>query len=130
MYRAARSFSAALVALAALVAPAGCDDTPLAPRVDVPDASASCERGTRGCACMGGSGCRDDLLCIAGRCQLTEGPREMAPPAPPRPRPEIPDVPELGAPDASGPSTLVDASSPPGAPDAAADPPDAAGDGG
>jgi len=66
-----------------------CAEDPPPPVSDpVPDGGTPCERGTQGCACIGGSGCRDELLCIAGRCLLTqEAPSEPETPRPPLPRP-------------------------------------------
>jgi hypothetical protein len=55
----------------------------------LPDAGPACEQGTRGCSCP----CRAELLCIAGRCLQTEGPREPAPEPAPRPRPAPPPPP-------------------------------------
>ena len=89
----------------ALVLSSACgDDPPPAPAV-VPDAGPACERGTLNCACIGGSGCQDDLLCIAGRCSLTQ--RDPAEPPPPRPRrpPEL-DLPEPDA--GAGPPAVPD----------------------
>jgi hypothetical protein len=83
----------ALAAALAIVATAmGCAEDPpaSAPADPVVDAGPDCERGTQGCACIGGSGCQDDLLCAAGRCQLTEGEREPAQPPPQRPPPQRP----------------------------------------
>lgn len=121
-------------ALGLLVGSACGDDAPAGPALDA-DAGPSCERGTRNCACIGGSGCRDDLLCIAGLCsaRMPAEPAEMTPR--PRPRPTPPDpgdaepdagtVPPAGTPDAGA----LDASVPP-AGDGEATPPDAGDDAG
>ncbi len=98
-----------LAALGALVASgAACADDPAPPLEVVVDAGPACERGTLDCECIGGSGCQDDLLCIAGRCLQTEGPRDMSPGMRPRPPPNNPNPPVT---DAGDPSP--DASSPP-----------------
>jgi hypothetical protein len=72
-----------------------CGEDPPAPELGA-DAGPVCERGTRNCACIGGSGCRDDLLCIAGLCsaRLPGDPPTTTPrprPAPPRPSPIDPE---------------------------------------
>jgi hypothetical protein len=92
----------------ALVASSACGDEASTGRELSPDAGPACERGTRNCACIGGSGCRDDLLCISGRCQVMT---EEAPPTTtprPRPRPELPD-PGDPDPDAGNAPTPADA---------------------
>lgn len=87
------AFGAASVAL---VMSSACGDDPASDPPVTADAGPPCERGTRNCACIGGSGCQDDLLCIAGRCSLTQdGPDEPAPPRP-RPPPDL-DLPEIDA---------------------------------
>jgi hypothetical protein len=99
---------------------AACADDPPPPPAAVLDAGPACERGTLDCGCIGGSGCQDSLLCIAGRCLQTEGPMEMSPIVRPRPPPATnPNVPLPAAPDGGGAAN--DASAPPG------DPPDASG---
>lgn len=111
---------------------AACGDDPPPPLPETPDAGPACEHGTLDCGCIGGSGCQDDLLCIAGRCLQTEGPSEMSPIRRPRPPPSNPSLPGPPAPDAG--SAPIDASAPPGdLPDAslldAGGAADAAGDG-
>jgi hypothetical protein len=87
-------------ALGVLSSAAGCDDapTPAAP-VGVDSGVEACEPGTQGCACLGGSGCRDDLLCVARRCLVTEGPEDTEPSARPRPVPRDPLPPIVDPPD-------------------------------
>jgi len=83
------------------------DSDPEPAPAPVPDAGPSCERGTLGCICVGGSGCQDDLLCIAGRClENDEGPDEpitrppQGVPNGPRPAQPEPDAGPGPAPDA------------------------------
>ncbi|HTV25104.1 MAG TPA: hypothetical protein VMG12_40700 [Polyangiaceae bacterium] len=105
------AFGAASVAL--LMGSACGDDPAPAPPI-VADAGPACERGTQNCACIGGSSCQGDLLCISGRCSVTDdGPDE---PAPPRPRPppdivlpdpEPPPVSDAGAADAGSEDASV-----------------------
>lgn len=118
--RARRGLLAVLGSL--LAAGVACGDDPAPPEA-LPDAGPACERGTLDCGCIGGSGCQDDLLCIAGRCLQTEGPSEMGPSTRPRPPPNnppltLPDagVPSSPPPDASAPGAGLDG----GAPDAGA----------
>ena len=104
------------------------------------DAGTPCDPGTLACICIpGGTGCKDDLLCVAGRCQETEveGPNEPDPtppsrPRPPRPGSNSPDDAGNGAPgaDAAAASDPPDASSPGPTPvvDAGAEPEDASAD--
>jgi len=68
----------------------------------VPDAGPACDPGTLGCTCP----CQTALLCIAGRCLATEGPREPETQLPPRPRPAPP------------PPSILDAGSEPASSDA------------
>jgi hypothetical protein len=82
----ARAARALFVAAGALIASAaGCGDDPAPPLTAAPDAGPACEQGSEGCACFFGSGCRDDLLCIAGRCLMTQGQGESDPAPGPRP---------------------------------------------
>lgn len=122
----ARLGLAALVEFALIGAlGAGCaEDPPGAPaNVPVVDAGTACERGTLGCACNGGSGCRDNLLCSAGRCIATEGTREPDVEPPARPPPYLPPAPLRDA----GASDAATAEPAPGPADASADAaPDAA----
>jgi hypothetical protein len=90
---------------------AACGDDPPPPLEAIPDAGPACERGTVDCGCIGGGGCQDALLCIAGRCLQTEGPTEMSPIVRPRPPPNNPDVPVPAAPDGGSPAS--DAGAPP-----------------
>jgi len=102
-----RNLRAALGAAAVgLLLSSACGDSSPEPALDA-DAGPSCERGTRNCACIGGSGCRDDLLCIAGLCSSRpeEAPDEMDPRPRPRPTPPDPGDPD---PDA-GPPPPADA---------------------
>jgi hypothetical protein len=102
----------------ALLAGACGDSEPEPAPAPVPDAGPSCERGTLGCVCVGGSGCQDDLLCIAGRCLENQaGPDEpitrppQGVPNNPRPPQPDPDAGEAPAPDAgSAPAGDLDAS--------------------
>jgi hypothetical protein len=100
--RVARLGLAAALAFAALGA--GCAEDPPAEVAGeaVPDAGPACEQGTRGCTCP----CQANLLCIAGRCLETEGPRE--PPSQPTPRPR-PDPPPFSIPDAGSEPAPSDA---------------------
>jgi hypothetical protein len=94
----------------------GSDPEPAA-SVAVADAGPPCERGSENCACIGGGGCRDDLLCISGRCLLTDRDEQPDPTGLPPSRPRPPAPVEPGEPDAG---------QPPNAPaDAGATPPDA-----
>jgi hypothetical protein len=106
-----RQLRAALGAAAVglLLSSACGDDSSAGAALDA-DAGPSCERGTRGCACILGSGCRGELLCIAGLCSSRpeEAPDEMN--LPPRPRPTPPDP---GDPDPdAGPPPPADAGEP------------------
>lgn len=88
---------------AGLACSLACDDAPSSPAIETPDA-AVCERGTEACSCVSGGGCRDGLLCIAGRC-LTSQADDVADEPPltrPRPRPPLP-----------GPGVIEDAGSGP-----------------
>jgi hypothetical protein len=91
-----RSFGRALraalgaAAVGLLLSSACGDDSSPGPALDA-DAGPSCERGTRNCACIGGSGCRGELLCIAGLCSSRPEETPDEPTAPPRPRPTPPD---------------------------------------
>jgi hypothetical protein len=89
------------VAAVGLLLSSACGDEPAGPALDA-DAGPSCEPGTRNCACIGGSRCQADLLCIAGLCSSRpeDEPVEMAPR--PRPRPIPPDPVDPG-PDAGLP---------------------------
>jgi hypothetical protein len=103
-------------AVGVLLSSACGDDSSTGPALDA-DAGPSCERGTRNCACIGGSGCRDDLLCIAGLC--SSRPEDAPEQTPDRPRPR-PTPPDPGDPDPdAGPPTPADA----GEPDASSGPP-------
>jgi len=84
------------------------------PAAGVVDAGPQCERGSENCACIGGGGCRDNLLCISGRCLLTDREEQPDPtPTPSRPRPPAPVEP--GELDAGGaPNTAPDAGAAPG----------------
>jgi hypothetical protein len=123
----ASSLRAALgVASLALLPSLGCGDDPAPAPPVAPDAGPACQRGTLGCGCIGGSGCEDDLLCIAGRCSLTQ--RDPAESLPPRPRPPPPDLdlpePDAGSEPARPDAGAADASVPddgPAAADAGAD---------
>lgn len=110
--RARLGLRAALVLGLVAALGAGCaEDPPAAAAGDpAPDAGPPCESGSQGCVC--GSGCDDNLLCVADRCVLTEGPREPAPPPTPRPRPTRPPLQGADA----GPSP--DAAAPGGPPQA------------
>jgi hypothetical protein len=117
--RPARVHSCALWAVA-LVAACGSDPAP-APSTDATaDAGAlSCELGSEGCSCMGGSACQPELLCIAGRCLLGEEPSGTDPTQSARPPlnrgPSLypPEVPDSGTPDAAAaPGGPPDASAP------------------
>jgi hypothetical protein len=112
-----RNLRTALGAAAAgLLLSSACGDEPAAPALDA-DAGPSCERGTRNCACIGGSRCQADLLCIAGLCssRAEDEPEEMGPRPRPRPTPPDPAEPDpdaglasptdAGALDASVPET-------------------------
>jgi hypothetical protein len=66
----------------------GDDSTPSVVSTPTPDAGVACELGSENCACVSGSGCRGDLLCIAGRCLAIQGRGESEPP-PERPRPQV-----------------------------------------
>jgi hypothetical protein len=116
-----RSLRAALGAAAVgLLLSSACGDEP-APAPLEADAGPSCELGTRNCACIGGSRCQADLLCIAGLCSSRpeDAPEEMSPR--PRPRPTPPDPgkpnpdaglplpPDAGEPDASSETPTADA---------------------
>jgi hypothetical protein len=98
---AARVLFAAALSCVASASACGSDSEP-APAAVVQDAG-SCEAGDDGCACIGGSGCRDGLLCIARRCLLIdteEQPDQTTPPRPSRPfppAPPVPAVPDAGA---------------------------------
>lgn len=86
-----RRWAVIRLALAGVACSLACDDAPASPVVDTPDAAA-CERGSETCACISGGGCRDRLLCIAGRClpsQAEDMPDEP-PLSRPRPRPPLP----------------------------------------
>jgi hypothetical protein len=99
-----RNVRAALgVAAVGLLLSSACGDEPAGPALDA-DAGPSCEPGTRNCACIGGSRCQADLLCIAGLCSSRpeDEPVEMAPRPRPRPRPIPPDPVDPG-PDAGLP---------------------------
>lgn len=103
-------------AAAGLLLSSACGSEPAGPALDT-DAGPSCEPGTRNCACIGGSRCQADLLCIAGLCSSRpeDTPEEMAP----RPRPR-PTAPAPGEPDPdAGPSRPADA----GEPDASSETP-------
>jgi hypothetical protein len=115
--RLGRRWRAALGAAAfALALGSACADDPVTPELGA-DAGLGCERGTRNCACIGGSRCQDELLCIAGRCSLM---LEPAPDTTPRPRPTLPG-PAVPARDAGGSAPPGDAGSPDAsAPDASA----------
>lgn len=114
-----------LVIGGALLGGACGDSDPEPAPAPVPDAGPSCERGTLGCVCVGGSGCQDDLLCIAGRClENQDGPDEPITqppqgvpddPRPPQPEPDAGEA-ETPAPDAGSGGGDLDAS----VPDAAA----------
>lgn len=106
----------------------GCDDAPPSPVIEAPDA-AVCERGSEACSCVSGGGCRDGLLCIAGRCLASqdEVPDDVplsrpTPPRPTSPAPTVVDAGFEGEPD-GGPSTDAEAGAPvdSGAPASAAD---------
>jgi hypothetical protein len=90
------------VAAVGLLLSSACGDEPAGPALDV-DAGPSCEPGTRNCACIGGSRCQADLLCIAGLCSSRpeDVPEEMSPRPRPRPTPPDPGAPD---PDAGVPS--------------------------
>jgi hypothetical protein len=123
-FRRAGASRALLVAAGSLLASAaGCDDEPVAAPTAVPDAGAPCPRGTQGCACFFGSGCDDDLLCIAGRCLTGQG-EEDEPTTPQRPsfNPNRPSVnPPGGASRDAGVGDAGSASGVEDAPDASAD---------
>jgi hypothetical protein len=132
-----RVFGLAGAGLWALMVLAGAcgEDAARPPGGELPaDAGAnSCELGSKGCECLGGSGCQDGLLCIAGRCLETEEPSGTEAPPRDRPRPNgiesnlppDPEQPDAAAPDAASPGAG-------GTPDAspAGDPPPDAGDAG
>ena len=88
-----RRWSAIRLALAGvgIACSSACDDGSSSPVIDTPDA-AVCTRGTEACACISGGGCRDGLLCIAGRCLMSqaEAPPEEPPLTRPRPPPRLP----------------------------------------
>jgi hypothetical protein len=125
--RASGLVGAGLGALALLAGACGDDAAParsVGPPVDA--GLITCELGSENCVCMGGSGCQEGLICIAGRCLDTEEPSGTDAPPRDRPRPNgidsnlppDPDQPEQ--PDAAAP----DAASPGGTPDASASGPD------
>jgi hypothetical protein len=127
-----RARAALGAAAVGLVLSSACGDDS-SPPVLTADAGPSCERGTRNCACVGGSGCRDDLLCISGVCsvQAEEPPPEIQPRPRPRPTPLDPGDPDRDA--GSQPAPLdggaLDAAVP-GDGDASAPAPDAGNDAG
>jgi hypothetical protein len=121
-----------LVALGCVVSAGGCASDPEPEVVPVVDAGPACEPGSENCACIGGSGCKDELLCIARRCLLTDQEEQADPTTPSRPRPQLPEPPageDAGAnepldagSDASGaepPDASTDTAGPNGTPDAA-----------
>jgi hypothetical protein len=84
----------------------GDDSTPSVATQPPPDAGVACVLGTEGCACLSGSGCRDELLCITGRCLQIQNDGESDPP-PARPRPQV--VPNRPDPEPPPTSTIPDA---------------------
>lgn len=71
-----------------LAACPACDDAPSKPALEETPDAAVCERGTEGCSCISGGGCRNGLLCIVGRCLVSQA--EDLPDEPPRNRPMPP----------------------------------------
>lgn len=104
-------------ALLGLLLGGACAKDPPAPPADSVDAGPDCVRGTRNCACIGGTRCSTGLVCLAGRCSLNLDEEETEPGPRPRPRPPTFD-PDPGTdagndatPDSDA-STPVDAAAP------------------
>jgi hypothetical protein len=102
------------VAAGMLASAAACSDDSAAPVLDTSaDAGPPCEQGTQGCACFFGSGCRDGLLCITGRCLMSQGADEVDPlPAarpPLKPSRPAPPLPAAGGSSDAGSTDAADA---------------------
>ena len=80
------------------------------PAITTPDAGPACEPGSENCQCLGGSGCREGLLCIARRCLPTDTEELPDPTDSSRPRPTRPPAP---APDSGGSAEPLDAGTAP-----------------
>ncbi len=112
-----------------------CEDGSPQPISDVDAAVQACEVGEEACYCRGGGGCRDGLLCIAGRCLAAEPPAGGDPVTMgQRSAPQIPTRPGQTPPD---PGVLIvvipepnDGGALDAAPDARSLPADASSDGG
>lgn len=116
----ARRARLAAVLLASVALLAACSESsPSSPPSDAGDELPSCELGTEQCACLPNGTCDEPLLCVTGRCVVSQGSRE-----PEQPRPTRPEIPILGEPDAGSAPT------PPAPEEDGGAPPDAATDGG